>query len=379
MTHARQQGFTLIELAVVVTIASALMVTITMAMNVYYKRMQTQLVGKQYQLVNAAVGEYLGVHYQALSALPADCADIALALEMSLAVADSIQKMACALSLSWGETKVDVANGLQPSLAELKALHFLDGHTSSDLMLPSLSVVAAPLNHLPSATPAAKSLAVQITKFCPTASCTTGVQLSSLVFNTQPYELRSDSLKRFGFDLVDELLLAAGPDAAYAHATGESSSELHAAQDLYVQRNPIRQYTSSKTMSLGVPGILAVRNGFGSTTLAQFARRDGTSKVTGSWDFDGHPITGLSSVSSTGMSSVRSSTTNLEVSELARVQALNAQRLQAQSITTRQLKLPEVQADTSCDPAWESMGLSVADNQLLLCITDTQKWTAAHL
>jgi len=118
---------------------------------------------------------------------------------------------------------------------------------------------------------------------------------------------------------------------------------------------------------LGLPGILAVRNGFGSSTLAQYARRDGTSKVTGRWDFDGNPIIGLSSLSASGVSSVTSSTTSLAVNGTAQVQSL-----QAHNISAQQLKLPVATADAECNPALESMGLS-SGHQLLVCVDN--KWT----
>jgi prepilin-type N-terminal cleavage/methylation domain-containing protein len=368
MTTQHQHGFTLIELTVVVAILSALVVSLTMGMNVYYKRMQTQLVGKQYQLVNAAVGDYLGVHYQALSALPADCGQIALAKDTSLADADSISAGLCSLSLPIAGRTVTVANGMQPSLAELKDLRLLDRATNTSLMLPSLEVVATSVSGVASSTLAARSLAVQITKTCPTESCDAGVQLSSLVFNTQPYVFGGDNLRRFGFDLVDELLIAAGADAAFSHPVAEGvSSELHASQDLYVINNPIRDHGTTRSSALGLPGILAVRNGFGSSTLAQFARRDGTSKVTGRWDFDGNPIIGLSSLSASGVSSVTSSTNSLAVNGTAQVQSL-----QAQNISALKLKLPVAVADAECNPTLESMGLSSAQ-QLMVC--DANKWT----
>jgi hypothetical protein len=178
----------------------------------------------------------------------------------------------------------------------------------------------------------------------------------------------SDKLKRYGFDLVDELLIAAGADAAFSHPVAEGeSSELRASQDLYVMNNPIREYSTTRSSALGLPGILAVRNGFGSSTLAQYARRDGTSKVTGRWDFDGNPIIGLSSLSASGVSSVTSSTTSLAVNGTAQVQSL-----QAHNISAQQLKLPAAVADAECNPALESMGLSSA-HQLLVCVDN--KWT----
>jgi prepilin-type N-terminal cleavage/methylation domain-containing protein len=372
MKHAHQPGFTLIELAVVVTIASALMVTITMAMNVHYKRMQTQLVGKQYQLVNAAVGDYMGVHYQALSALPADCAQLDLALGTSLPVVDSIRNGDCRLSLPVAGSTVTVNNGLQPSLPELRALRLLDRITSSELMLPTRNAVATSASGESSRDLAPSGFAVQVSKECPTTACTEGVQLSSLVFNTQPYVLGGEHLRRFGFDLVEELLMAAGADAAFSHPvpTG-ASSELRGSQDLYVHANPIRDYSLSKSASAGVPGILAIRNGHGSTTLAQFARRDGASKVTGSWDFDGHPIVGLSSLSSSGVSSVTSRTTSLSVTGAAQVHTL-----QAQTVSAGKLKLPAVTAHEACDPALESMGVSALEGLLLMCSVANRQWTA---
>ena len=368
MKQHAQTGFTLLELTVVIALLSALVVSLTMGMNVYYKRMQTQLVGKQYQLVNAAVGDYMGVHYQALSALPADCGQIALAKDNSLADTDSIRDGLCSLSLPVAASAVNLVNGLQPTLEELKNLRLLDRATSTSLMLPSLEVVATSVSGVSSSTMAARSLAVQITKTCPTPDCAAGVQLSSLVFNAQPYVFGSDKLKRYGFDLVDELLIAAGADAAFSHPVAEGeSSELRASQDLYVMNNPIRDHSTTRSSALGLPGILAVRNGFGSSTLAQYARRDGTSKVTGRWDFDGNPIIGLSSLSASGVSSVTSSTTSLAVNGTAQVQSL-----QAHNISAQQLKLPAAVADAECNPTLESMGLSSA-HQLLVCVDN--KWT----
>ena len=191
-TLLRQQGFTLIELAVAFFVLSAILLGITMTLNIYSKRMQVQLVGQHYQTINKAVSRYMELYQETIKLLPQDCANLSYAVGTSFASSTSIAKGLCKVNLPHAYltgTSKPVVNGLQPTLLELKSLALVDGIMEPKLQLKTLMNVAkANASGGSSSTLAPAEYAIQIKVNCALPCLSTSpATYESMVFNTQPY------------------------------------------------------------------------------------------------------------------------------------------------------------------------------------------------
>ena len=334
-----QKGFTLIELGVTLSVLSAVLIATTVTLSMYYKRMHVQLVGQQYQAINSALGKYMQQYFPQLITLHPNCSVISMAVvDRPLTIPEEITKGACKLNLNKPfnpSVVVSVANGFQPTIDDLRKLDLLAGMTGTQLQLQTTNVVTETTADGDAL--AGPRFVVQISKVCNPSSCTSGSALSSLVFNTQPFTMGGD-LTRFNFDLEEELLIAGGADAVIASlgmpATG-FSYELKG--DLYSTKNPIRFYrTAGDSIGLGVRGIMALRNSYAATLDSDFARRDGTSIMTGDWEFS-----------------------NKDVSQI--------NNLTTFSVYAQQYRLPYRSPYNKCNANIENLAVDVGDGEIYIC------------
>ena len=289
-----QKGFTLIELGVGVVVLSTMLVAITLAMNIYFKRMQVQIVGQQYQIVNAAVGKYLKQYASDLKDINDICSTFSMAFKEGRTESNTISgSIFCKRSFANPYKKPATAivnNVFQPTIHELRELGFIENSTINELQLQTNGIVYMPNSNK---ILAPRELVVLITKTCAPSGCPNGAKFDSLVFNAQPFST-GNNMARFNFDLEDELLVAAGPDAAIAKPGIPATSSFELKGELFSARNPIRDFTNASA-SLGIRGIMAVRNSLdligGYTGESDYARRDGTSTMTGDWEFSNHDVT----------------------------------------------------------------------------------------
>jgi prepilin-type N-terminal cleavage/methylation domain-containing protein len=343
-----QKGFTLIELGVTLSVLSAVLIATTVTLSMYYKRMHVQLVGQQYQAINSALGKYMQQYFPQLITLHPNCSVISMAVDRPLTIPEEITKGACKLNLNKPfnpSVVVSVANGFQPTIDDLRKLDLLAGMTGTQLQLQTTNVVKE--TTATGDAPAGPRFVVQISKVCNPSSCTSGSALSSLVFNSQPFTMSGD-LTRFNFDLEEELLIAGGADAVIASlgmpATG-SSYELKG--DLYSTKNPIRLYRRGDSIGLGVRGIMALRNSYATTLDSDFARRDGTSIMTGDWEFSDKNVSDINILSAEYIDATERVTTN---------------KLYAQHY-----KLPSRPPFNECDASIETLSVDAGDGEIYIC------------
>ena len=132
--HKRQSGFTLIELTVALTVATGLAIFVMSLNMASTESLRSGFVAQQYRMLGQAVAAYMGRHHAALVALPPECAHVVL----HASLIPSAPSVACQLSGLAGST---VANGLQPTVAELIALNVLDSSFSGQQMLPTRAIM----------------------------------------------------------------------------------------------------------------------------------------------------------------------------------------------------------------------------------------------
>jgi type II secretory pathway pseudopilin PulG len=343
------QGFTLLELGAAMFVLSAMLIATTVTLSMYYKRMHVQLVGQQYQTVNAAVSKYMKLYFVKLITLDATCDKVSLAVATPLSVPTSISSGACALSLPHPfrtSVVVNVANGLQPTVDELKGLGLIDGVTATQLQLQTTDVVYQ-ASGSSGAEMAPHGFVIQIKKTCSPTGCTSGGKLNSLVFNAQPFAM-GGKLASFNFDLEEELLIAGGADAAIASlGVPASATSYELKGDLHNFQNPIRDYTSSTAVGVGIRGIMAVQNVYDTSLDSDYARRDGTSTITGDWNFNDHNITGVD---------------YLQAKSIYASDTMNANKFSAMRI-----KLPAITPLTGCDIATQSLGVEQDTGEIFIC------------
>ena len=348
----KHKGFTLIELGIAMFVLSALLIATTVTLSMYYKRMHVQLVGQQYQAITAALGRYMKQYFSQLIALSPECSQMSLAVSSPLSVSSSIASGACRLTLTKpfsSSVTVVVENGFQPTVDELQKLDLLESMSGTQLQLQTSNVVFESLGSSGAAL-AARRFGVQISKECAPSGCTSGAQLKSLVFNVQPFVVSSD-ITRFNFDLEEELLIAGGADAAIASlGVPASGSSYELKGDLYSSQNPIRDYTSSSTAGVGIRGIMAVRNRYDTTLDSDYARRDGTSTMTGDWEFSNFNVSDINILSAKYIDATERVTTN---------------KLYAQHY-----KLPIVSPYARCNPSLEHLGVDAGDGEIYICRKD---------
>jgi hypothetical protein len=363
----RACGFTLFEMAIVTALGSAMMIALLVTLQAWALQAQSQLAGQQYKRINEAVGDYLSLHYARLRALPDECSQVALAYGVALNPDPVTVRGGCRLSLPGDGATVQVSNGLQPTLDELKNLKILDRGVSIRPLLSTQQTIYQPTAAgAQSQELAPATYAIQIRKTCPSQPCGDVFYLSALTFNTQPYAPGNPPEAIRAYERIENAFLAAGSDALLSlPASLNGDGELHGFKDSSVLPNPLRNYTGTSP-SVGVEGILAVRTGFGSATLAQFARRDGSSPVTGNWNFDGHEISGLRVLNTTEVRSEKVESRTLNISESGTVKTLTTEALTAKSVTAEEIKLPAGVLGAAC-PAAQSIAVSTTGGQLLVC------------
>jgi len=349
-----QKGYTLLEMGLVMALATGLAMMVLSLTMASAESLRSGFVAHQYRMLSQAVAAYMGRHHAALAALPADCDKLALGANG----APAAPTQACQLS---GLAGVNVANGLQPTAAELAALNLLEASFSSQAMLPTRKVMRDPKGNLVPAT-----LAVQITKLCGSVpQCTNGYRLQGLVFNQQPYDLERNTYR--GGTVRDTLLdafLALGGGAALA-SNSALDKELAGYKGLFKVANPLQ------SASGGVPGVLALRSEFNSLTGVSGSEGWVAQAKTGQlWDFSGQSLRGVSTLAAASLGADQLSTNQLTVNGSSEVQQLNAQ-----SVSAEKIKLPVAAWGQACAPQLQSLAVTNDGSGRLLVCPGSGAWT----
>jgi len=304
-----QRGVGLLNMSLALSLAAITVVGALSATKLSQVSDQGRAAGEWLRRVNSGVGQYMVTHYEDLVKLPVHCSQ----LNLFDPEADPQDQTPPTNNTGCGATLggVAVANAMQPTFAELSALKLLPPNTQDSLMLPYTPSVYQ-TGGSPQLAPA--RLAVQLRHICvpdlpPKNSlpCPSGygADLESLVFNTQPYVLQSSTLVFGSGAMVGALFRALGGDALIAR---DAKGELTSVGGNLTVSNPVRRVAQlpvdGATVSDqgGVMGIVAARNGYGSSAWAQFSRRDGSTPPTADWDFAERSLTNVNQLGTKSLS-----------------------------------------------------------------------------
>ena len=260
-----QSGFSLLEISV------ALMLLAAVTLGYLYNQSRQSAVSLArtqagyYQVVSAAVTQYMSNNYALLKALPPKtCSDVQLFTESTAAT----PPVACGINalFSSGSASSPVSNGLQPTVAELKATGYLDSNFKSSFVWPTQLIMYAPSAVKANSSLASPEYRVQIQAWCNSAppkddSVCDNPALNSLVYNAQPFAKESSS-GFIGFSRLDKLFearthLGANGLMAYDYAF-KGGGALYTEGDKITRSNPLRFIISGST--LGVEGVLALQS-----------------------------------------------------------------------------------------------------------------------
>ena len=261
--------------------------------------------------INTAVGVYMTLYYMTLAdiaTIPGDCEQLPYRSGAGPASSSgsSGPPPACSAELGYKKTNPDgstqvvkytVPNVLQPTLADLKALNLLDSSVAERPIVPvSTSVTTGPKTNASSPAPMENRYGIVITR----TTLPSGVSLNSLVFNVQPYQLSREDYSQL-VRLSNGQAGGSGlPDAGSTQSSLNPDYLLAEANKAWTYANPVRQtinVSGSGPRDIGVPGIVAWRNGFDASVALQLMRRDGSTPPTGDWDFAGYNITHIHKLS----------------------------------------------------------------------------------
>ena len=359
---ARQRGFTLVELSIVLFIGSGFMMAMVLSMHAHMLQLRAQTMAQRYQGVHDALERYVQRHRPALLALPADCSEPAYQAVSPRPPASAVALGLCALTLRVQGRDIRVANGLQPGLEELQALGLLDAGVGQGLALDlDLRVYTPSLAGQP-ATLAPPRLAVLLRKQCDTSACTSASGIETLVYNPQPFLLSGGSWALDRKDQVHLLFQALGDGAAMSQYT--AMGQLVGAGERVSLDNPVKEPGGP-----GALGIVALRQPPKAEADELWARRDGRSTITGDWDFAANRLQGVSSL---GARSVEAQ--DLQLSGRADLNTAKVQALEVERLNPQHVRLPPAEAGQPCDPGQSHLAIDPGTGRLLTCSATQMLW-----
>ncbi len=290
--HLRQRGFALGQALVTAAVLGGVGVVGTDWASQQRQSAALEAQNAVYARINNGVGVYMTLYYPKLidrSTYPDSCATVSYPRPASPA-------SGCSATVSYidaGSTsKKDYVlnNILQPTLADLQTLGLVDPLVPAAPLLPVNATVAT--GTAAGGTPAAYANVYGIViKRVPAG---TDVNLESLVYNVQPYMLTTADISAL-LRMSDGAGATSGvPDRDAATSSINPQFDLKGYAGAWSTTNPVQQTVGGK--AIGMPGIMAWRNGFAAAASLEMIRRDGTLKPTADWNFDNHSITNLNQV-----------------------------------------------------------------------------------
>lgn len=359
-----QSGYSLLEMSIVLFIGAGFLLAMTMAMHTHLLQLRSQTMAQRYQSVKSAAQAYMDNFGPLLIQLPADCSAPLYRIDHPIRPPLSVSVGDCALTLDHEGRRVKLANALQPQTRELQALGLLDAQASSRLIMEHETHVRMPERPGEEDTNAPPELGVRVRRICQTSSCPGPIVLEALVYNLQPFLLSGGNWTLNRRDQVHLLFETLGTDAAMS-AAGIHQGALITRRAEFEFSNPVRD-----TSSQGAAGIVAVRTSNHATVGSAWVRRDGQSRISGSWDFATHDVQGVGRL---GANSVEAR--NLQLSGRAQVNEASAQMIDVNRLSVANLKLPQAVRGQACDPATGNLALDGGGGRLLTCNPVTLIWT----
>ena len=358
-----QSGYSLLEMSIVLFIGAGFLLAMTMAMHTHLLQLRSQTMAQRYQSVLSAAQAYMDNFGPLLIQLPADCGAPLYRIGRPIRPPLSVSVGDCALTLDHEGQSVKLANALQPQTQELKTLGLLDAQASSRLIMEHQTRVRMPEQAGAKETNAPPELGVQVRRICQTSSCPGPIVLEALVYNLQPFLLSGGNWTLNRRDQVNLLFETLGNDAAMSEA-GIQQGALITRRGEFRFSNPVRD-----TSSQGVAGIVAVRASTHAAVGSAWMRRDGQSRISGSWDFTTHDVQGVGRL---GANAVEAK--NLQLSGRAQVNEASAQMIDVNRLSVANLKLPQAVRGQACDPATGNLALDDGGGRLLTCNPATLTW-----
>ncbi len=301
-THQLQRGFTLLEMSIT-TVITTMIIIGTIQMQTHQATLEAaRSIADMYRHVGKAAESYMANYYGQLRALPDACSNVAWAGSTVLNRPAGPPAVGCTITIAppaGQQRQVVIANGLQPTLAELEQLGLMvrAGGVAFNNQLPMPTFAGLnrnPLQITDAAGNAAPAQYAVLIRRMPLAGGVPAADLSSLVFNLQPYNLTNTS--RSSDVLLDHIVMAAGGDAFLSDTQPGNAGRLRGQAGSQANELPNPLQVNLNGVVQGAPFVLAMRGGFGSAGFDQFVRRDGTQTLTGPWNVGNQDITGISNL-----------------------------------------------------------------------------------
>lgn len=342
-----QRGSALLEVALAVAVTGALLVGGMQYWSQQLRSDTARVLAGQYKLVNAAVASYMTVNWTVLvgGTMPANCDAGSVFSGSGESAAPSNN---CSADVKGNDgTVFQIRHALQPTIGDLQSLNFLPRTVNGRPVLPDDPNVVTLSRHSGAWVEAPHSFAIHIQRVCtnqanpdPSTCVDANRDLRSLVFNQRPYRTIDG-----GWPMLNEAMLAMGNDGLVSMpGVGGVDRNIVGIRGDTTLPNPIGGAAPNSPPF----GVLAIRNGFGSSGWGQFTRRDGSALPTDHWNFNNKTLH------------------NVEMLLTKTVYA------------TERFKLPVKDYGSTCDPTFESIALySHNSKKLMYCDggSDGGRWT----
>jgi hypothetical protein len=264
--HQHEAGFGLLELMLAATIAAGVTLGYLYNQSRQSAINQAQSQAGYYQMVSDAVAKYMANNYDQLKAItqPKTCSDPQLFTEATAAATPT----GCginALFLS-GSASSSVANGLQPTLTELKNTGYLDANFSNSFLWPTQLTMYAASGESSAPSYAAPEYRVQIQPWCNGVAPSTDTVcdkpvLHSLVYNAQPFAANTNN-SFVNFSRLDRLMqarTALGANAFVSYDWALQKDGLMYSDGNKIQRPNLLTISSGSDSGVGLEGVLALQ------------------------------------------------------------------------------------------------------------------------
>lgn len=260
-----QTGFSLLEISIAMLLAAMLSIGYLYNQNRDQSISTAKAQAGYYLKVSEAVGAYMQTFYNDLKDISTECSVVRLTEgDRPMALSSSVD---CKFTTGSAAGSLSPANAMQPTVADLQKLNLLDKRFQDAFVWPTSSTVNSPTEL------AKPAYATSIQKWCLgklmaiDESCSEAIQLKSLTFNTQPFDVPSTgsffSLARH--EKMTAAIAAMGGDGLMSLESvmdTEAKGKLYGVGNIISADNPIVYNRPSDYSSngKGIAGTMAVQN-----------------------------------------------------------------------------------------------------------------------
>ena len=267
--HQHEAGFGLLELMLAAMIAAGITLGYLYNQSRQSAINQAQSQAGYYQMVSDAVAKYMANNYDQLKAIPKPktCSAPQLFTEATEATA-ATAPTGCginALFLS-GSASSPVANGLQPTLTDLKNTGYLDANFSNSFLWPTQLTMYAASGVKAGSSYAAPEYRVQIQPWCNGVAPSTDTVcekpvLHSLVYNAQPFAANTNNsfVNLTRLDRLIQARTALGANAFVSYDWALQKDGLMYSDGNKNQLPNLLTFRSGSDSGVGLEGVLALQ------------------------------------------------------------------------------------------------------------------------